>query len=304
MAVAPVGASIDVSRVREFSERVHTAAQQMKSRLRDKSVVKYFKGKDMAYDGLETVEATDANARFAKLDFSDLTHTRRQIIPNRWQVTLAFDGLDQVESLFDIENEYEKHVAAAMMRRFDRTGIAALTADVNTGENFQTAVTATADGVITVDATAGLTYEKLLEARENFIDNDLLIDMDIAKSFMAISGAEHTSLMKEAELTSGDYTREFNVERGSMQNAAGFDLIKYAANASNPILDEGVIAGAGNRACISFTEGALCYGIQKEIEMEVRKLDEYVDTYAVLITGSFGAVRTEGKRVQLIQTTI
>lgn len=300
MATTPQGLSIDETRVRAFSERVHTAAQQMPSRLRDKSVIKYFKGKDMAYDGLETVEVVDANTRFAKLDFQDLTHNRRQILPNRWQLPIAFDGLDQVESLFDIGNEYEKHVAAAMNRKMDAVGISALTGAVNTGENFQTALTAAADGVITVDATAGFTYEKLLESRENFINNDLLIDMDMTKSYLAVSGKEHTDLMKEAELTSGDYTRQLSIDKGSMQMAAGYDLIKYAANATNPILAE----VATERSCVAFTEGALCYGIQKDIEIEVRKLDDYVDTWVVLITGSFGAVRTEGKRVQIIETTI
>lgn len=300
MAATPQGTSIDVTRVREFSERVHDAAQQMKSRLRDKSIVKYFKAKDMAYDGMESIEATDANARFAKLDFADLVHNRRQILPNRWQVTLPYDGKDSLEALFDYENQYEKYVAAAMMRRFDRTGITALLADVNTGENFQTTVNAATDGVVTVDATAGLTYEKLLEINETFIDNDLMIDME-EESNLIISGKEHTSLMSEAELTSGDYSREFYVEKGLMQKAAGLNLIKYAANASTPMIADN---GVDTRNCIAFAENALCYGIQKEIDIEVRKLDDYVDTWVVICTGSFGAVRTEGKRVIQVNTAL
>jgi hypothetical protein len=38
------------------------------------------------------------------------------------------------------------------------------------GRNFGTTVTAAADGVTTVDATGGFTYEKLLVIRANFID--------------------------------------------------------------------------------------------------------------------------------------
>lgn len=302
MAVNPAGTTIDETRVRAFSESVHMAAQQKKSRTKDISIIKYFKGKDMSYDGYGTVEATDANARFAKLDFADLEHNRRQILPNRWQVTLPFDGRDAVEQFLDPKNGYEQVVANAMMRRWDRTGIAALLASVNTGEDYGTAVTPATDGVLEVDATTGLTYEKILEARQNFIDNDLIIDEDMDKSFMVISGKEHTQMMSEVELTSGDFNREYFVEKGSIQKAAGFDIIKYAANATNPILS--LQASDAERQCIAFTEGALCYGVQEEIALEVRKLDDYINTFAVIATGSFGAVRTEGKRVQQITTTV
>lgn len=302
MAIAPVGATMDVTRVREFSARVHAEAQQMMSRLKGKSDIRYFTGKDMAYDGLGTIEAVAADGRFAKLDFADLEHTRRQILPVRYQCVLPIEGKDQMEALMDIQNNYEKHVAAAMLRQYDRVGINALTADVNTGENFQTVVTAAADGVVTVDASAGLTYDKLLEIDENFINQDLGLDMDMDDKYLAISGKEHTSLMKEERLTSGDYSRDFNVEKGRIQRAAGFELVKYAAGATTPTLVEDGLSGL--RKCVAWTEGALVYGMHSDFKIEVRKLDEYLDTSVVIIQGRFGAVRTEGARVIQVDTAI
>lgn len=302
MAAAPVNGTQDTTRVIDFSERVHVEAQQMLSRIKDKAEIRYFKGKEMAYDGLGTIEAVEANGRFAELDFADLEHKRRQIVPKRYQCTLAIDGKDQMEALFNIENAYEKQVAAAMVRQFDRVGMQALTADINTGESFQTPVTAAADGVETVDATAGLTYDKLLEIDEKFIDQDLGLDMDSFKKCLAITGKEHTDLMKEIELISGDYSRDFAVEKGRIQRAAGFDLIKYAAGATTPVLTEGT--PAGQRTCVAWVEGALVYGMQADFEIEIRPLPNYVDVTAVIITGTFGAVRTEGARVVQVQTTL
>lgn len=302
MAANPVNGTQDTTRIREFSERVHVEAQQMLSRIKEKAEIRYFKGKDMAYDGLGTIEAVEANSRFAELDFADLEHKRRQILPKRYQCTLAIEGRDQMEALFNIQNAYEKHVAAAMVRQFDRVGIEALTADINTGENFQTAVTAAADGVVTVDATAGMTYDKLLEIDENFINQDLGIDMENFRKCLAISGKEHTDLMKEIELVSGDYSRDFAVEKGRIQRAAGFDLIKYAAGAATPVLAEG--NPAGQRTCVAWTEGALVYGMHSDFDIEIRPLPQYVNVTAVIITGTFGAVRTEGSRVVQVQTTL
>lgn len=298
----PVGGSVDITRVREFSDRVHVEAQQMMSRLKGKSEIRYFTGKDMAYDGLGTIEAVAAPDRFARLEFADLEHTRRQILPMRFQCVLPIEGQDQMEALFDFENHYEKHVAAAMMRQYDRVGITALTADIRTGENFETVVTAADDGVVTVDATAGLTYDRLLEIDEEFINQDLGIDMDLSMKCLALSGKEHTSLMREERLTSGDYSRDYFVEKGRIQRAAGFELVKYAAGAEIPTLVEDPLAGT--RRCVAWTENALVYGMHSDFKIEVRQLDEYLDTTAVIIQGRFGAVRTEGSRVVQVDTAI
>ena len=299
MAATPQGTTVDVTRVREFAQDVHVEAQQMLSRIRDKADIKMVDAKDFAYDGLGTVEAVDANARYAELDFADLEHKRRQIVPNRYQCTLPIDGKDKIESVFDVENQYAKHIAAAMVRQFDRVGMTALTADINTGENFQTPLTAAADGVVTIDATPGLTYDTLLEIDENFINQDLGIGSENFMKWFAISGKEHTSLMKEIELISGDFSRDYNVEKGRIQRAAGFELVKYAAGATNPVLTE-----AAARSCVAWTEGALCYAMQQDFEVEVRKLPNFVNVHAVIITATFGAVRTEGARVVQVNTAL
>lgn len=295
----PAGSTINDTRIQAFSERVHLAAEQKTARLKPYAEIRYFKGKEMFYDGLGAgLEAEDGSARFADVKYADLLHTRRKIVPKRWHLSLPWDGKDSLENLFDIQSNYDKKIANAMMRRFDRVGFEALTGPVLTGEEGTTSVTAMADGVKTINATGGISYETLLEADQNFIDADLGIEIGSFKKAFAHTGKEHTALMKDQKLTSGDYSRDYYMEKGRMERAAGFDLLPYAAGAPNPMLS----VATAQRSCVAFTEGALCYGIVKDINVELRQDLSKIDTWFLLISGIFGAVRTEGSRVQIITT--
>ena len=143
-----------------------------------------------------------------------------------------------------------------------------------------------------------MTYEKLLEVIQNFIDAD--VGNDMVESFVfCITGDEHTALMKELELTSGDYTRTSNVDKGSIQDAVGMKLIKFAANATDPILD----VAAGVRSCIAMSSRGLCYAMPKQFEILVQDRSDLVQTKQVQVNWTLGAVRTEGVLVQKVTTT-
>jgi hypothetical protein len=149
-----------------------------------------------------------------------------------------------------------------------------------------------------VNATAGFTYEKLLEILQNFMDND--VGNDMPETFVqGITGDEHTDLMSETELVSGEYVRSFSIEKGRMVEAAGIKLIPFAANARNPILD----VNSGTRDCPCMSGRAMCVGLSKDPEVEIEKRSDKVETYQVVIVFELGAARTEGKLIQKVQTT-
>ena len=186
----------------------------------------------------------------------------------------------------------------AMARVYDRIGVEAALAAVYTGEDMDTSVAFATDGGQTVTATAGLTYEKLLEVMQNFIDAD--VGNDMVESFVfCISGDEHTALMKEIELTSGDYDRQYNVEKGSIQEALGLKLIKFAANSTNPVLS----VTSGVRSCIAMSSRGLCFAMPKQFEIVVQERTDLVQTKQVQVNWTLGAVRTEGVLVQKVTTT-
>lgn len=291
--------SVDSALVTQFSDMVHTEAQQMTARLKPYVKYKPMRGDNWAYDSLGETDSREASGRNEQIVFSDIEHTRRKLPRRRFYVALPIDGYDKLGMLLDPNEEYAKAVVMEMMRRMDRVCVEAAFADIATGRDFGTTVTATNDGVLTVDATSGLTYEKMLEINQNFTDNEVGNDMPVRKA-LCITGQEETSLMQESELTSGDFTRQFAVEGGEMTRAVGNDIVKFGANARSPILQ---LNGSSQRRCIAMAEGGLCVGVSKELELKIQERPDLVDTYQVVAYYYIGAVRTEGKLIQEVNTT-
>ena len=291
--------SVDNALITEFSDMVHHAAQQSESLLSPYVITKQMTGDVFAYDGLGSVEAREIVGRVVKVTFDDIQHTRRKIARRRFAVTLPIDSSDVRGALLDNNSEYAKECSMAMMRKRDQVIADAAFADVLTGRDFSTTVTAAADGVLTIDATAGLTYEKLLAIDENFINNAVGFDPQNSRKFLTVTGGEHTDLMGEIELISGDYTRQFAVEKGQLTNALGYDIIKFPANVPAPIL---TVSGA-ERFLIAATQKAFCVGVSKEMSINIINRPDYHEVTQVEVIMEIGAVRTEGALVQKIRVT-
>lgn len=290
--------TIDAALVTQFSDRVHVAAQQMSARLRSRVQIKPMSGDLFAYDGLGPVEAIEQIGRYQAVQFSDITHSRRKISRRRFTLALPIDASDVRGSLINPESEYPRACAMAMERVFDRIVVDAAFASVLTGRDFGTTVTFANDDGDTINATAGTTYEKLLEATRLFIDDD--VDVDNKESmFLAITGDEHEDLMLETELVSGDFTRQYAIEKGRMVNAAGYDLVHFAGAATDPIL----AVASGTRDCVIASSRAMCVGMSKEVSIDVQPRPDLIETKQVLLVFELGAVRTEGKLIKKFQTT-
>ena len=294
-----MGDTVDQALVTQFSDMVHHKAQQLKARLRPHVRMKKMTGDNFAYDGLDEVEAQELTARFNKTVFNDVEHDRRKIARRQFVVTLPIDGHDVAGMLLNPEKEYDTAVVRAMERVFDKVVIEAAFADIKIGREFESTETFAAGGGLTVDATAGLTYQKLLEIGENFIDNEVGTDVE-EKLFLTITGNEHTDLMSEVELTSGDFVRDYFIEKGSMIRAAGFELIKYGANAKSPLFPD---LGGGERNLIAASSRGLVVGISKDIKLKIEPRPDFVDLVQVQATFSLGCVRTEEKLLQKIRVT-
>ena len=288
----------DNTLITEFSDRVHVEAQQIQARLRAYTIQKQMSGDVWAYDGLGQVEATEIFGRNVKVVFNSIDHTRRKISRRRFALALPIDGSDVRGQLLSPNSEYPRAVRMAMERVYDRVVLESAFADVLTGREFDTSVTFAADGGSTVDATAGLTYEKILEMNKNYTDNEVGNDMPVDK-YLTITGDEEEALMLETELTSGDYSRMYAIDDGEIVKAVGNKLIKYGANVNNPMLE----VSGGVRDLVSATKNSFCVGISKEISIEIEKRPDYYETEQVLAIFELGSVRTEGVLVQKVQTT-
>lgn len=284
-----------------FTENVHVRMQQMRSRLRPYVEIKNYRGKALAYDGLGTTELGTLDGRYAPVVPGEMEHWRRKLSKTKFGQTLYIDAGDIEERLMDPSSKYVEALVMAAARKFDKVVYDAMFADVTTGEDFDSTVTFANDGGLTVDATSGLTYEKLLEIHQNFIDNEVGNDMG-TRFCMGITGDEHTDLMTEMELVSGDYSREYVVDKGTITKAAGIELIRFAASGAggaDPIID----VTSGTRSTFCMAEGAICVGLVRDFEIKVEDRPDLYDTKQIKITGVLGAVRTEGKLIQKVTTT-
>jgi hypothetical protein len=291
-------ATIDQALIIEFSDKVHLEAQQMQSRLKPYVEIKQMTGDVFAYDGLGRVDAREVAERNAVASFDTIAHNRRKMIRKRFVINLPIDDSDVRGALQDPQSGYAKAIAAGAVRQYDRVIQAAAFADVLTGRDFETTVTAATDGVVTVDATAGLTYDKILEIHQNFIDADVGTDQD-EKLFLTITGDEHTSCMNELELINSQYNRAYAVESGRIKNAAGIDLVLFAAGVSNPIIP----TSGGQRQLIAGSSRGICLGISKEMSLKVEERPDLIETTQIQVVFEIGAVRTEGSLIQKVSVT-
>jgi len=289
---------IDNALVTQFSDMVHVRAQQMKSRLRPYFQIRKMTGDIWAYDGLGIVDASEQNARIAPVSFNSIEHTRRKIVRRRFVVTLPLDSSDVRAVLTNPQNDYAGACTRAIERVFDRVGIECAFATVYTGRDMSTPVTAITDGVVTVDATAGLTYEKLLEIRRKFHNNEVGNDMPEKFVFLCTADEEE-DMMQETALINSLYTQQYVVDKGEMVKAVGFDIIKYGASVSHPLLN--VVAGTRN--CIAASERGIVFGMSLDLSLKIQERPDLVETTQIQAIIQLGSVRTEGVLLQQVNTT-
>lgn len=289
--------TIDNSLVIEFSEMVHELAQQIRSRLRPFAKIVPMKGDYRAYDGLGEVEARKVDGRIVKADFDSIEHLRRKISRERFMINLPIDQKDVRARLMDPDGDYARACVKAFERNFDRVCYDAMFADVYTGREMNTTVTFAQDGGRTVTATSGLVYEKLLEIKRNWTDDEVGNDFPV-KMCLGITGDEEEDLMLETELTSGDFTNQYVVDKGRVTQALSMDVVKFGANVKKPIIKE-----PSNRECFAMAENAICVGLSKEMSLKIEPRPDYVELRQVQIIMELGAVRTEGKLIQKVVTT-
>lgn len=281
-----------------FSNTVYELTQQTQARLRGIVEMEPLQADQLLLNRVGSAEVQVLNERFPDIVPADLQWDRRRLKADRIGVPFFSDNWDAQKMLTDPNSVFAKRAVEALERHFDRVVIGAATATVYTGKDGTTPVTAATDGVQTVDATAGLTYNKLLEIDEKLQKNEVGTEMPIRKFFL-ISEQEHTQLMKEGSLTSGDFSRRYVIDQGNMTRALDFELIVYGSNMPIPMLN----VASSVRDCLVICAGAIKIGLSQSWEVDVQDRTDKWFTKQILASGILGGVRMEGIRIIKVQTT-
>lgn len=294
--------SIDQALVTQFSDMVYAQAQQMETRLSGICETVQVTGKDYAVERLDKVEAIEVTERHADTVAQDISHSRRQLAMREFRTTILLDNFDDVSTLIDPQSNYAAHIAAAMNRQKDRIIAGAAFTDVKTGRNFGTTLSFANDEGATVAAsvgsTTGLNYDKLLEAQENFINNNVGVEAD-EELYLLMTGQQNTNALNEPELTSGDFSRNYFVDKGRAMSGAGFNFIHFSGTDSRPIIGK----SGNDRECIAMAKGGIKFGVSKDMTLTVNERPDKNNLIQLQACMYIGAVRVDGRRVQKIVTT-
>jgi len=309
MPSSTISPSLDQGQLQNFNDSFFQLAQQEKSRLESSAAVVYLpsKGKVNNMARIGRLELVEVNTRNPDKQFSDYALDNRQLTKRRFTLSVQLDAKYDINELIkDPTSDILKQLVNAKGRTIDRVIVAAAVGAVLTGspDAALTSTSAATDGVITVDASAGLTYEKVQEVTQNFINNDLGYEL-IKGSVLCITGAENTDLMSEVEFISNDYISGSPVADGVQMKAGTYQIVMFAGSVTggitvtNPILPEGTTL----RDCVVLAPESVA------VSMEIGKLDvsksaTKVNSNDITIDLWLNAMRTEGARVQKVQTTI
>ena len=292
--------SIDQGQLQLFKDNFYALAQQTKSRLVGAGVAMFMasEGATHNFARIGRMELTAVSGRNPDKVYEDYSLDNRQFSKTRYTKTIVEDAKDDINELIaDPRSDLIMQLNNAKERVMDRVIVNAVTGTVKVGASdaTPTELSATSDGVVTVDASSGFTYEKYLEIRQNFINNDLDYS-DFEGSVIAISGSEDTDLMGEIEFISSDYKETADKLRFKQVLFAGSDA---TITASNPILPEGTTL----RKCVVMAPQSVAVAMELG-DLSVTPNPTKVNSYDVSIDYWIGAMRTEGVKCQIVSTTI
>jgi hypothetical protein len=233
-----------------------------------------------------------------------ITQTNETEFDARWVTTKDHVSVEYVsedditEALLDPKGELAHRQVERFNRKLDIDSVNSMFGTTEIGVNGGTFISAATDHVLTVTATGGLTYEKLLEIKEDLIDNEVINEGSV-DLYMGITGQEHTDLLEEIELTNALYNSEKNAEKGEIVHALGIELIRFGRNAPDPILP--VASGVRTSFCV--TNKAMRLYVQREMETIVEKDPTLHKMWRVLSYMRYGFLRMDGRHILKINLT-
>lgn len=280
---------ISTAFVQQYSTNVGLLLQQRGSKLRDCVTVGSYTGK--AAKAVEQIGSVTAQARTSRHSDTPLIstpHDARWVFPTDYEWADLIDDQDKLRMLIDPTSPYAINGAYALGRAMDQLIISAALGTAKTGENGTTNTSfATATQQVTVGGTpTGLTVAKLRSAKKILLGNEVDVEMD--PLYIAVTAKQLDDLLGTTEVTSSDYNTVKALVQGQVDTFMGFKFIH------TELLG---LDGSDDRRVIAWAKSGLHLGMWNDINS---KIDQRADkSYAtqVYVKGTFGATRTEEKKV-------
>lgn len=292
-----------------FTDNFTTLTQQTDSLFVNSGVATFLPsgGRTVNMARIGATELVTVTGRNPDKQYTDFATDNRQMTRDRQSRTFLIDEKDDIDELIaDPTSELYKALEYAKNRSIDRfiASVAVGAVRIGRPDRDVTSLSAANDGVLTIDASSGLTYEKIQEGVENFINNDVPMEK-WSRAVLAITGTENTDLMGEIEFINNDYSTRMPVDNGAQTKTGTFNTTIFAGSKSggitvtNPILPEGQTL----RKCMLLCPESI--GLSMEINsLRLEPAAGKVGSKELTIDFWIGAMRKEGVLVQQVNTTI
>jgi len=281
---------VKVAHVQQYANIVELLLQQRGSKLAGAVQRRSYTGKAAkAVEQVGAVEASEILARHEDTQLSDTPHAARWAFPRDWGVADMVDKQDLIRMLTDPRSSYALAQAYALGRKQDDLIIEAFFTDTaKIGENGSTSVTYANDGGNTVDSsgTNPMTVDKLREAKKALMADE--VDIDNEMLFCAITAQQHDDLLSQTQAISLDYTTRPVLVEGRITAFMGFNFI----HCERLVLDANA-----DRLCPAWAQSGMVLGQWNGIESSVDKRPDKWNNWQVESQGTWGATRTEGKKI-------
>ena len=277
----------------QYGTNISLLLQQKGSKLRTSVQTGSYKGK--ASEVVTQYGATAARAvstRYQPIVPVNTPNNRRWVFPEDFDWADLIDNFDKLRLLADPQSAYAQNGLYAMGRAMDDVIINGMLGDNKTGEaggtttqfdstNQRVAVNYAASGNV------GLTVDKLREARRILMENE--VDLDAEPVYCAISAEQHDDLLGQIQVVSSDFNSDTPVMKdGKVMQFLGINFIHT----------ERLPVSSTFRRCPVWVPSGVHLGMWNDIMSDItQRRDLSSHPYQIYLMGTFGATRTEEKKV-------
>lgn len=278
--------------VQQYTTNVQLLLQQKGSKLRQAVMAGSYTGK--AAKAIEQVGPVTAQKRVIRHGDTPLISTpadARWVFPTDYEWADLIDDQDKLRMLVDPQSAYAVNGAYALGRAMDDEIISAFFGDSKTGENGSTttqfdSTNQVVDEDVGATSATGLNISKLREAKRILMANEVDIDND--PLFVIITAQQHDDLLNEAQAISLDYNTRPVLVDGKITAFMGFNFIHT---------ERLPVDSNSYRRCPAFAKSGMHLGMWNDINTQISDRADKGYATQVYVKGTFGATRTEEKKV-------
>lgn len=274
--------------VNQYSNNVYMLTQQMGSKLRNAVDVERVKGEKAFFDQIGATSVQERASRHADTPLIAVPHARRMVTMQTFDTADLIDQPDQVRTLIDPTNPYARAMAAAMGRKSDDLIISAARGTAYTGSDGTSTQTLPSGQKVAVDYTgsnSNLGVQKLIAAKELFLDND--VNVDVEDLYFVMGPSQLSSLLNTTEVTSSDYNTIKALVRGEIDEYMGFKFI----------VSTRLALSTNTRYCIAFAKSGIKLADGYNITGRISERSDKNYSTQVWYSMMMGATRMEEEKV-------